>query len=277
MDNQSAAPETFDIAVTFDWTSWVTPPRCRKPRPVASTGVHTARVRCVTAAAAPVVIQVPVYAFPAHADVLVDLLGFEGHLYAAMPATSTNASYPVGPPVVAGSADFPAAAVARPNFNFNESLAARTFEIDASYARLLIVDGQVYEQVSEPVYEVVTFGLGHNHASTALMVVPSPSNMPHVYPATDLPEAIAGAVAVATNRGDTYSVAQIQATDPIVVLDASYVTQAHLADVKAAEKLVVLALVARAKDELDGDGARWTRIEAAMETLQEARSLAFGL
>ncbi len=74
--------------------------------------------------------------------------------------------------------------------------------------KMLFVDGVLHRPVEEPRYEVVTFGLGNNHASTAMFVVQS--HNPNIsdenyFNALQLELALEAATQIATRRGDTAS------------------------------------------------------------------------
>lgn len=73
----------------------------------------------------------------------------------------------------------------------------------------VLVDGVVYNRRSEPRYVVQTFGLGHNHGSTALFVdyhYNENIGKENYFNALQRDEAIAYANEVATYRGDTDSI-----------------------------------------------------------------------
>lgn len=77
----------------------------------------------------------------------------------------------------------------------------------------LIIDGVLWQQTGEPRYEVCTFGLGHNHGATALMISTHYNgNKPWTcyYSALQHEEAIAAAVETARRRGDTESIPRIE-------------------------------------------------------------------
>ena len=77
----------------------------------------------------------------------------------------------------------------------------------------LLVDGTVWQCTGEPMYEVCTFGLGHNHGGTALMITNhfnSNCKWTSYFTALQHEEAIEAAVKVALARGDTESVEGIQ-------------------------------------------------------------------
>ncbi len=70
----------------------------------------------------------------------------------------------------------------------------------------LLLDGKVYRPGSEPRYVVMTFGLGHNHGGTSLMVdYFYNSNISHkaYFTALQRDEAIQAAKETALRRGDT--------------------------------------------------------------------------
>ncbi|ELP5898613.1 hypothetical protein QTV49_000487 [Vibrio vulnificus] len=73
---------------------------------------------------------------------------------------------------------------------------------------MLSVDGVIYEPECEPMYYLVTFGLGRNHGGTSLSVTTLYNrNIPHrcYFRADQREEALKYATEVAENRGDTES------------------------------------------------------------------------
>ena len=103
-----------------------------------------------------------------------------------------------------------------------EEEANRVYE----YAKdFLLIDGELYRPCGEPIYNITTFGLGHNHGGTGFFVEYNYNpNLSHrsYFNALHRTDAIAYAVKVATERGDTNSVPRLQ--NPrynIEVLDAS--------------------------------------------------------
>lgn len=91
----------------------------------------------------------------------------------------------------------------------------------------LIIDGALWQRTGEPRYEICTFGLGHNHGSTALMISTHYNgNKPWdcYYSALEHDKAIADAVETARRRGDTESIPRIESKRyRIDVLDPSAV------------------------------------------------------
>lgn len=77
----------------------------------------------------------------------------------------------------------------------------------------LLVDGALWQCTGEPMYEVCTFGLGHNHGGTALMITNhfnSNCRWENYYTALQHEEAVEAAVKVALARGDTKYVDSIR-------------------------------------------------------------------
>lgn len=102
--------------------------------------------------------------------------------------------------------------------------AARRFLI-RKYARYLLVEDngelEVWETIGEPRYEICTFGLGHNHASTNYFITNSYN--PNIrrdwyFTALQKEEAVAKALEVAARRGDTNSFDRIRNSPVIEVL-----------------------------------------------------------
>lgn len=80
--------------------------------------------------------------------------------------------------------------------------------------RYLLVDGILFEKTAEPRYCIYTFGLGHNHGSTALSV--NYGYNPNIskecyFSALQGDEAVTEAKKIALGRGDTESVGRIEA------------------------------------------------------------------
>lgn len=79
--------------------------------------------------------------------------------------------------------------------------------------KFLLVDGELYTQTTEPRYVVMTFGLGHNHGGTALMVTNyyNPNIRKDCYfSALQGDEAVAYANEKAKARGDTDDVGKFE-------------------------------------------------------------------
>lgn len=85
----------------------------------------------------------------------------------------------------------------------------------------VIYDGIVWKKCGEPMYNINTFGLGHNHGGTGFFITylynPNISNK-NYFNALERDKAIAYGKQVALNRGDTDSVERIGKYDIIEVL-----------------------------------------------------------
>lgn len=96
------------------------------------------------------------------------------------------------------------------------------------YAKgFLLIDGELYRPCGEPLYNIITFGLGHNHGGTDLFVEydynPNISYR-NYFNALHRAEAIQYAVEVASARGDTESIPRLQNSEyNIEVLDPTMV------------------------------------------------------
>lgn len=85
----------------------------------------------------------------------------------------------------------------------------------------LYFDGKFWKICGEPRYEIVTFGLGHNHGGTGFFIKYSyNSNIPsrNYFSAAQRREAIEYGKKVAANRGDTESISGMGKHDIIEVL-----------------------------------------------------------
>ena len=77
----------------------------------------------------------------------------------------------------------------------------------------LVIDGALWQKAGEPMYQVCTFGLGHNHGGTALMITNhfNPNcRWTSYFTALQHDEAIAAATKTALARGDDQSIKSIQ-------------------------------------------------------------------
>ena len=100
--------------------------------------------------------------------------------------------------------------------------------IQSQADRFLICDGKLYEETTEPMYVIMTFGLGYNHGGSALMIEDYYNpNIPssRYYAANQREEAIAKAKEIAQNRGDTESIHSIETAHLIHVYDDRFVTK----------------------------------------------------
>jgi hypothetical protein len=189
----------------------VIPPRCRKPRTVTRETDVRVEIREVDGIDAPVAFEVDnvltheTDQWRWYADTLYRL--YRPHAHQKEPSEP-------------GSIYFPAYQ------NLNSWVLSDVIDEADAHAQIrhhfgqyLIVDGVVWREASEPLYVVATFGMGYNHASTALMDTQgvNPNIALDCYFRADEHEAArAKAIKVALGRGDTDSVPRIQSQDPLI-------------------------------------------------------------
>ena len=104
---------------------------------------------------------------------------------------------------------------------FNGDNKKETFEeviarLKKDLSQYLIVEGKLFKVVNGlPCYQIMTFGLGHNHGGTGLLVtyyknpkqvVKLKENKGRVFLATDWEKALESAKEIAIHRGDTESI-----------------------------------------------------------------------
>lgn len=82
----------------------------------------------------------------------------------------------------------------------------------------LIFDNKIWKRCGEPMYNIVTFGLGYNHGGTAFFIVYAYDNNEYYFNALERDEAIKYGKEIALNRGDTNDVDRIGKFDNIEVL-----------------------------------------------------------
>lgn len=101
------------------------------------------------------------------------------------------------------------------SFHRHQGCDERAAAIRQQMEKYLLIDGIPYHQCGEPRYVVMTFGLGHNHGGTALMVDTwYNSNIPasRYFSALQREEALAEARRIATARGDTHDLPRLGET-----------------------------------------------------------------
>lgn len=196
---------TFDISITAEHPIRnVIPPRCRKARTVYQTIQTVVEVPEAASDEAPVAME---YMNPISG--LQQRRWHDGRLYRPYLPHARQKE-----PSLPGSVYFPD----ERSFGAHElaSVDGATEAhgwVEERFDAYLIVDGQVWVEAGELVYVVMTFGLGHNHGGTGLMVDEiygdaTNSNIKRsaYWSAHQFNEAHAQAVEVATRRGDTESI-----------------------------------------------------------------------
>lgn len=92
-----------------------------------------------------------------------------------------------------------------------------------AHSRLLVINNQLWEQCGEPRYVVMTFGLGHNHGGTALMVSQHYNDnisKTRYFNALHGKEAVAEATRIAQARGDTNSLGEFKEDIEVLIPEA---------------------------------------------------------
>lgn len=175
------------VKLTFAYTAIMTPPRCRKPREVTQEGCIAVTFREVTGEEAPVAIS----------SAKTTLRWYKNKLYHQLTGwTRTGVS------VSTTAKDFVEDYTDHVKREHTySSLPSARRAIMAKVRSVLLIDGWAWVASMEPYYEVTTFGLGHNHGGTALMVGHGFAR--DSFKLNQLEAAIAQATKVATERGDT--------------------------------------------------------------------------
>lgn len=197
----------FAVTVTGSWGRSEVPPRCRKPRLVTHEESVQVTIPRVTSDTAPVAFHVAPEG---------DYRLYEGHLY-----------FPHRPwarqhePTIPGTDHFPETQ-GIPRWWANS---AEEFDRAArDWAQgFVIIDGEVWIRCGEPRYVVMTFGLGHNHGGTGLMVdTTDNSNIKasSYFRADEFEAAHEYAVRVASNRGDSDSISRFKQGIEVLIPEA---------------------------------------------------------
>ncbi len=197
------------LPITITYDEEYIPPRCRKPRYRKAEKTYRARVRCITKADAPVAFILSDYHHRREGTTKIRL--YKGKLY----MLETWQRYAPGKPECPLDREFigfgpeTAKTLRLHNYNTCHGYEEQAAQLREEAARRLVIDGLVWIRCGEPVYEVMTFGLGHNHGGTGLFV--QTSYNPNVsrdryFNALQGDEAVAAMNVTARRRGDTESV-----------------------------------------------------------------------
>lgn len=191
----------FTVTVHGSYIRDEVPPRCRKPRPVRHETTASATIAEVNTDDAPVALRVH------RTNNASEIRTHHGRLYAPYLPIRRQQD-----PTIPGDAQFPAELTEEHSLIRGPACTADSAEgfadaVNDCFARFLIIDGTVWVETPEPGYLVDTFGLGGNHGGTGLM--PS-TRRDHgtLFRADEFDAALAHAVDVAAERGDTQYVAR---------------------------------------------------------------------
>ena len=185
------------------------PPRCRKPRYRDAKRIYRARVRSITKEEAPVAFFLSDYHSRSEGRVKIRL--YKGQLY----CLETWQRYGPGTEQCPWDRKFKGyGPLTAAQLHLNIWQTCGTYEEKRKHyreqaAKRLIIDNLVWIRCGEPMYEINTFGLGHNHGGTALFV--QTEYNPNIgrsryFNALQADEAVAAMNTIAARRGDTNSV-----------------------------------------------------------------------
>lgn len=202
----NTATTTFDILVHSTFTRDEIPPRCRKPRRVSHDIDVQVQIPVMDLDHAPVAFTVE------HALIKTDYVirEYQGQLYRQLMRSDRIAlNGQDDAPVVAGGGDFPTEVSASQTGFYGADSAEEAAANAEKWASVFAVDteGFVWKRAAEPCYYVTTFGLGGNHGGTSLMVGDVfDCRNGQVFRSDEFESALAHAIEVAENRGDTRDV-----------------------------------------------------------------------
>lgn len=184
------------VQLDVEWTERdVIPPRMRKPRDVQHVLPLEVNIPIVDAKDAPVAIRFKEQHFLAG-----DYRVHGGQLYTKSNISADNAEEYFERGYRGASSDE----------GSEESVKA---DMQSKADQLRIIDGEIWSPAPEPVYTVNTYGMGSNHGGTSLSIdaitrYQTEDGRPvsdHVFPLDQRDAAIAKALEVAEDRGDTQS------------------------------------------------------------------------
>ena len=197
------------LPITITYDEEYLPLRCRKPRYRKAKKVYNARIRCVTKTEAPVAFVLSDYHHRQEGTTKIRL--YKSRLY----MLETWQRYAPGRPEFPFDREFigfgptMAGRLHLHNYNTCQGYKEQATQLREEAARRLIIDGLVWIRCGEPVYEVMTFGLGHNHGGTGLFVETAYNpniSRDRYFNALQGDEAVAAMNETARRRGDTESV-----------------------------------------------------------------------
>lgn len=204
----TAADDTVTLPVTVAWIepNALPTPRHRKPRPVERLLDTTVTIDNLTSENAPVGITID----SEDAGNFPELRVHNGELFRPVGKETTPAT------LLSAAAYLPSYREDQAPVIDGSTEEAVTNNLRERASEYISIDGELWQRTSEPVYTVMTFGLGGNHGSTALTIttlasIHSAQDEKHtapesVFPANQRDEAIEYARQVARERGDTNSI-----------------------------------------------------------------------
>lgn len=117
----------------------------------------------------------------------------------------------------------------------SDNLKERQTELNDIASRFLFFDGKIWDECSEPMYVVMTYGLGHNHGGTSLSLTYHYNDNigpDRYFNALQREQAIAYANTIAVRRGDTKDIGKFGKDVGIDVLMPEMVRRSPAVDHK---------------------------------------------
>ncbi len=207
----------MELTVNYSYIEQIIPPRCRNPRPTRfDDGVAVLSIREVTSEQAPVAIigsekdyQSDDYLEP------VVYRWFEGRLWTNCAVSSCSRRRATNYPAIGPTLNLVKDSAVLSDTALGIYVCAREGRqgiagyLQACTRDWLIIDGQLHRPAGEPMYLVMTFGLGGNHGGTALLTDDflNPNIRVEAYfSLLELEQATEYALKIASERGDTEKV-----------------------------------------------------------------------
>ena len=206
----------MQITIPFDYTEEIVPKRCYLSRRVSFQGETTVTIHEITKADAPIAIRqmTDIWVMRGGRERLqktpLNYRWWHGKLW--LPSKIQRVSH--GPCLTQTASQFkndpwPFNLTRPDHIAFYLSLKDQRKRLRRWASRIVFIDGQRYEQVKEPRYVIMTFGLGCNHGigyGTSLETdndYNSNIGASRYFRCDQYNQAVAEATRIATNRGDT--------------------------------------------------------------------------
>ena len=203
------------IKMRYAYEESYIPPRCKNPRTRDVVGECLVNIPSANSCDAPIAMRHKSYC----AISTINYRWFNNHLYKRVPRRE-HYSCADGWWTITELKKYLARDYV-PRYLYGENEQDCIEKCKETASNYLILNGnQVWEKCGEPRYVIVTFGLGHNHASTALMIDNHYNDNirgDFYFNALDRDNAIKHCLQVAKNRGDTNSFSDIKKSSKITV------------------------------------------------------------
>ena len=220
------------VKAKYTYNEEYTPPRCRKARTRVVNGECEIAVPSITESEAPIAFKHREFSFPKTKTYRL----YNGHLY-AREIRYINTSWQIASKKEVKSHYtwlsmrhfkhyFYRLNITNPNLCHSAEECEAVCQSEAN-KYLIINEREIWSICNEPRYVIMTFGCGHNHASTSLMISNEFNpNIPYTryFPANERDAAVKEAIRIALARGDTNYVMDIKKSQSIKVMIPAAVT-----------------------------------------------------